>query len=426
MAWWSTTKDAVVHVKKQIATAWASFGNAGSTVDKNASAVAREYHRSLYLWTCINKIITTAAVSPLYVKTEKDRALTAYEAQVQAVLDNPNPQWTQADLIEYVTLSLATTMRAFILVIRGVGNTPIELWALDPTKVSVEYVANTTTIKSFSYQPGNTKQVFPVAEDGSSDIIFLQRNALNPCEASKSPAEVAVPAAEVFNRILQKAADIAGNASNITGVLSTATDVDQESVEKVRDRLDDFKTGGSSSGATMVTANAEWKFTRMTEEPGSIISTEIKDSLARDVCAVMGVPSQLVSIPGSQTYANYETAMLAFVTETIIPMYLKPLISELTRGLLRGNFQGSAQSKTASIWYDIDAWPALVRARLGLAETANKADMLSIDEQRELLGYPKLQDADAGALVPKVEKMRVERLKVEMAAGNAGLDEEPR
>lgn len=425
MAWWSTAKASVTHVvRKTIAVAAHTFGGSSGGLDKNAAAVAREYHRSLYLWACINRIVTTAAVPPLYITTTKERELTAFEQAVQGLLDQPNPQWTRTDLVEYVTLSLVTTMRAFILQIRGVGGVPLELWPLDPTKVTIDYVQGTTTIKSFTYQPGNTKQVYPVDADGTSDIIFLQRQALDGVSAAKSPAEVAVPAAEVFNRILQKAADIASNASNISGVLSSATDLDQSEVLKVKDKLDQFKTGGQQSGNTLVVANAEWKFARMSEEPDSILSIEIKDGLARDICAVLGVPTQLMGIPGSQTFANYETAMTAFVTETIIPMYLGPLVSELTRALLRGAAGVRGTRPDASIAFDIDAWPAMVKARLQLADTANKAEFLSIDEQRELLGYPKLTDADDGALVPKVEKMKLERLKVELSTGEpAGVNE---
>lgn len=425
MAWWSTTKTAVTHVRKSVSAAWASFGTTEGNVGKNAAAVAREFHRSLYLWACINKIVTTAAVPPFYIKTEKNRALTAYEQKVQALLDQPNPQWTRTDLVEYVTLSLATTMRAFILQIRGVGGVPLELWPLDPTKVTVDYVTGTTTIKSFTYQPGTNKVVYPVEPDGSSDIIFMQRPALDGTSAAKSPAEVAVPAAEVFNRILQKAADIAGNASNVTGVLSSATDLDQTEVTKVKDKLDEFKTGGAQSGNTLVIANAEWKFARLSEEPSSVLSVDIKDSLARDVCAIMGVPSQLMSIPGSQTYANYETAMKAMITETVIPMYLGPLVEELTRTLLRGSAAGREDRTAKSVVaFDIDAWPAMVLARLQLAEITNKADCLSIDEQRELLGYPALENEEDGKLVPKVEKLRLERLKIELAAGDpAGVNE---
>lgn len=424
MAWpWGKKAIAVATKVKEVAMGWTS-GGTGSDVSREAKAIAREYYRNMYLWVCVDKISTTAGVPPIYIKTEKERQLTAFEAKVQELLDNPNPQWTRAKLLEYLAICLATTSRAFVQVIRGVGAAPIELWPLNPLLVTVEYHEGTSTIKQFKYAPNaSSMKTFAVEADGSSDIIFIQRPALNSCDAAASPAEVAVPAAEVFNRILQKAADVAGNASNVTGVLSAEADIDQTQVNAVKAKLDEFKTGGRNSGDVLVVANAQWKFDRLTEDPSKILAVEIKDSLARDTCVVMGVPAQLVSIPGSQTYANYEMAMTAFITETIIPRYLGPITHEMTRGLLRTP-QAGAQSRTAFITFDIDAWPAVVRARLALAETANKADFLSFDEKRELLGYPKLDDKEAGEMVPAIEKLRIERLKAEAGIGEAaGVNE---
>lgn len=425
MAWpWGKKAVEVAAKVKSLALGWTTSGGAGTEVSHTGKAIAREYYRNMYLWVCVDKISTTAGVPPLYIKTEKDRQLNAYELKVQDLLDNPNPQWTRSKMLEYLSICLATTSRAFVQVIRGVGAAPIELWPLNPLLVTVEYYEGTSTVKQFKYSPNTSSmRTFPVEADGSSDIIFIQRPALNSCEAAPSPAEVAVPAAEVFNRILQKAADVAGNASNVTGVLSAEAEIDQTEVNKVKERLDDFKTGGRSSGDVLVIANAEWKFARLTEDPSKILAVEIKDSLARDTCVVMGVPAQLVSIPGSQTYANYEMAMTAFITETVIPRYLGPITHEMTRGLLRTPAAAVA-TRTAFVTFDIDAWPAVVRARLALAETANKADFLSIDEKRELLGYAKLEDIEAGAIVPQVEKLRLERLKIEVSAGDAsGVNE---
>jgi len=232
--WGKKAVNTVGRVVKHIGAALSMGGSVNGEVIHNAKAVAREYYRNMYLWFCVDKISTTAGVPPLYVKTEKDRALSAYELAVKKVLDNPNPQWTRSSMSEYLSICVATLSRAFILVIRGVGNTPLELWPLNPLWMQVEYIEGTTTVKLFRYTIGGMVKTYPVDENGDSEIIFIQRPSLNSCEAAASPAEVAVPAAEVFNRILQKAADVAGNASNVTGVLSSEADVDQTQVEKVK------------------------------------------------------------------------------------------------------------------------------------------------------------------------------------------------
>src|SRR4029077_17006791 len=121
-----------------------------------------------------------------------------------------------------------------------------------------------------------------------------------------SPAQVAVPAGEFFTRVMQRGADIVSRTANVTGVLSTETELDQGSVDTVSGKLREFQAGGIRSGDTLVLANAKWTFTRMSEDPSTILSAEVKDSLARDVVAMFGVPPQLVGIPGRDTYDNYQ------------------------------------------------------------------------------------------------------------------------
>jgi hypothetical protein len=54
----------------------------------------------------------------------------------------------------------------------------------------------------------------------------------------------------------------------------------------------------------LVTANAKWTLTKLTEDPSAALSTDIKNSLARDICSTFGVPSQLMGLRGSETAYN--------------------------------------------------------------------------------------------------------------------------
>ena len=40
----------------------------------------------------------------------------------------------------------------------------------------------------------------------------------------------------------------------------------------------------------------------------------------KDICEVLGVPTQLIGIEGSQTYANYEQTRAAFYEDRAIPL----------------------------------------------------------------------------------------------------------
>jgi len=61
----------------------------------------------------------------------------------------------------------------------------------------------------------------------------------------------------------------------------------------------------------------------------------------------------------------------------------------------------------------------MAAARLQLVDTATSAKMLTLNEQRALLGYPRYEDEDADVPIA-LEEMRVARLKAESGPGGIG------
>lgn len=387
---------------------WVDVSSGGSVaVDRTTVEMLEEYTRSIYLWRCVDLIAGVNGSVPLYVSTPEDRALTRQESELQTLLAKPNPQWTLAALMYFLAASLAVANRSYLKRVRGVAGKTLELWPIPADAVANRYVKGSEEIAGYEIQVGNKKEFYPVMPDGDCDIIYIARPFLNP-KADKSPAAVSAPPAEVFSRILQRCADIVNNSSNVTGVLSTEAEVGEPAIQKVKDKLMSFRTGGSQSGGTVVTGNAKWNFTRLSDDPTSALSVDIKDSLARDVAMTFGVPTQLVGLKGNDTYNNMNTARVSFLTETVLPGYTNIIISALAAMLCQG--------MNATIAPDLDALPAMAQARLALVETAAKADMLSINEQRELMGYPPYEDEMAD--IPRaLEAMRVARLNVEMGMG---------
>lgn len=391
----------------------ASTGNTAVMLDRTASAMLKEYHRALYLWRCVDMIGQMSGSVVLDVIPSTDRPLTSEEKQIQQLMLRPNPQWSAAQLQYWITSSLAVTNKAFIKRVRSdIDGSTLELWPVPPNEIVIVYVNGSQAIKHFEHHYGTgKKEIFKVAEDGDCDLIYVHRPWLSP-RSDSSPAAVAAPPAEVFTRILQRCADIVSNTSNITGVLSTEAEMAQKAVEQIKERLLRFKTGMIESGGTLVTANAKWQLTRLSEDPSMALSIEIKDSLARDVAAVFGVPTQLLGLPGQDTYNNLANARVGFLTETVLPGYVTLYTAVLNHSLMR--------ERDAIIEPNIEALPSLAQSRLQLVDAASRATMLTLNEQRALLGYARYNDEEADVPI-LLEQMRVARTKVEMgAASNFG------
>jgi len=385
----------------------AAFGDA-RPLDRTSAEMLREYVRNIYLWRSVDMIAQMSSAVALEVHSEGGQ-LSLVARQVAALMRRPNPQWTAAALQYFVAASLAITNRAFLKRVRGVGDITQELWPINANEVIVKYANGSKMIAGFEVTPANGREAefFPVSPDGTSDLIYIHRPVLNP-QSDRSPASIAAPPAEVFTRILQRCADIVSNSSNITGLLSTEADVLKPALQDMKDKLAQFKLRGPESGSTLISSKAKWSFTRLSEDPGNALSVAIKDSLARDVTMTFGVPSQLVALPGQDTYNNLALARIGFLTDTVLPGYINLYVAALNLALLMGD--------DAVIRPDISQLPAMVQGRLQMVETAVRATMLSVNEQRALLGYPPYDDPMANVPV-QVEELARKRLQVEIFGG---------
>jgi phage portal protein BeeE len=398
--------------------------NQSVALDRMSDQMLREYTRSIYLWRCVDMIGQMASSVPLSVEPESDRELTKEEQQVAALLQRPNPQWTGPAIQYFIAACLAVANKAYLLRVRGVSQVTLEMWPLLPNEVVINYGKGSRVIESFTVTTANGQgttvdpKKYPVdAETGDCDVMYIHRPALN-WQTDKSPAAVAMPPAEVFTRVLQRCADIVSNASNITGLLSTETEMTKTALQEIKDKLNQFKTGSKDSGGTVVAANAKWSLTRLSEDPASALSVEIKDSLARDVCMTFGVPTQLVGLPGTDTYNNLALARVGFLTDTVLPGYVNLYLAAATQQLLRDT--------KSVIAPDLETLPAMVAARNSMMEIAVKATMLSVNEQRALIGYPPFNGENADTPV-LLEELALKRLAIEAQGGNARniLDKQP-
>ena len=308
------------------------------SLDRASSEMLTQYVRSIYLWRCVDMIGQMSSSVALEVHNgDEDSGLDSRQQGVANVLARPNPQWTGAALQYFVAASLAVANRAFLKQVRGVsGNSPVilELWPINSNEVTIDYYDNSKVIAAFKRTTTKGVETYPVdPETGDCELIHINRPALNH-QTDKSPAAIAAAPAEVFTRILQRCADIVSNSSNITGLLSTEKELHQKVLDEVRAQLDRFKLTGKESGGTMIAANAKWSLTRLSEDPASALSVEIKDSLARDVCMTFGVPTQLVGIPGTDTYNNLINARVGFLTDTVLPGYINLYVAALNHALM--------------------------------------------------------------------------------------------
>ncbi|MEK4035633.1 phage portal protein [Methylocystis sp. IM2] len=157
------------------------------------------------------------------------------------------------------------------------------------------------------------------------------------------------------------------------------------SAARLKQELEENFSGADNAGRPLLLEGGlDWK--ALSLSPKDMDFAESKASAAREIALAFGVPPLLLGLPGDNTFSNYSEANRAFWRQTVLPL--------VTR--VQKSFQGWLQPGFAPFRFDYNAdrLEALAAERASEWERVGGAAFLTLDEQREALGYgPAPKDA---------------------------------
>jgi HK97 family phage portal protein len=112
-----------------------------------------------------------------------------------------------------------------------------------------------------------------------------------------------------------------------------------------------------------------------------------KHAAAREIALAFGVPPMLLSIPGDNTYSNYQEANRVFWRQSVLP-----LASRI--GCALTHWLAPAFGDGLMLAPDTDRVEALSADRSALWDRVSKAQFLTINEQRLATGYGAVDGGD--------------------------------
>jgi HK97 family phage portal protein len=126
----------------------------------------------------------------------------------------------------------------------------------------------------------------------------------------------------------------------------------------------------------------EWK--EMGLSPKDLDFNTGKNIAAREIAQAFGVPPVLIGIQGDSAFTSYKEARLHFWEDTVIP------IAEFIR-LEFSNWLSNRFNRSVEMIFDLESIHALISQRESLWSKISNADFLTINEKREILGYPPIK-----------------------------------
>lgn len=353
---------------------------------------AEGFSQNAVVNACVNKIASSiASVEPTLYQKKNGKLVKVEQHPLIDLMENPNPTQSGKEFFRYLVSYYLTGGNAYVFgngINPQVGKPkpPTELQLLNPGKVKIE-PGPALFPKQFEYKPDPIKPttVYPVEQvSGRSAVVqFKTFNPLNPWYGLP-PMLAAAYGIDIHNggnRWNKSLLDNDGRPSGALIVEGTdgkpATLTDDQYL-RVKEMVEAQYSGAGNAGRPLLLEGG-LKWQQMSTNPKDMDFLKAKDSSARDIGLVFGVPSQLLQIPGDSTFANYEQATLSFWTDTVIPLFCV-LLEGFNRWLtpLFGD--------DLYLWYDEDSIAALEPRRKEKFARITSANFMTIDEKRRALG----------------------------------------
>lgn len=322
------------------------------------------------------------------------------------LLDSPNLMQSGADLKIGWASSYLTMGESFLLKTQSSVNVaPAELWQARADRMYVKPGAQGIP-EFYELQANGTKKAFPVdPKTGRSQVVHTKtwnpRNDWRGCSPLRSAAnqiDQHTWAAEWNKNALQ-------NGGVPSGVFTAGKDdtgnpimLADDQRQRLEDDINDRMMGTENSRKILI-ADGGLEFTPMSFTAEDLSWLEGSRDAARIIALAVGVPGQLLGIPGDNTYSNYEQAELCFYEQTILPM-CRLWISMLTRCLI----PLYGDTRKLRLIVDEDAISALAPRRAEVWEKVAGCQFMTTNEQREAVGMEPLDgDQYDQVIVPSMQ-----------------------
>lgn len=355
--------------------------------DRNYEMFAREgYIKNVVGYKCVSMLARSASSVKLMIYDKKTNKKIENHP-LELLLNNPNPTQNGYEFFEslysYKLLSGNTYIQA-ILLDKNIFKNPKELFILRPDRMTIIIDNNSSIPYAYKYKVNNNEKIFYVDKiTGNAEILHIKNfnpindwYGLSPIEAASYSIDQHNEASKWNQSMLQNGARPSG-ALIVKGNGDDSAFLTNEQFTRLKKQLNEEFSGTENAGKPLLLEGGlEWM--EMSLSPSEMNFLEMKNSCARDIALAFGVPSQLLGIPGDNTYSNLMEARLSMWEETIIPM-IDNVVDALNKWLV------PMFNDNIALYYDKDKITALYSRQESYWNKIANANFLNDNEKKKLL-----------------------------------------
>jgi len=369
-------------------------GNSYSRRDNYDNYADDGYSQNAIVYRCVNEIANGAASIP-FKAFQGEQELEQHP--ILTLLKRPNPMQAGVEYFQslYSYLLISGNSYAQMSEVAGV---PRELYLLRPDRVKIK-PSKTASPSGYEYMLNgrvvHTYDADPVT--GVSEVKHIKM--WNPLDDfyGMSPIKAASVDIDNHNAVNKHNVSLLENGARPSGAIVFKPRNDRgmpiQLSDGQRQQLQDdlrMKFQGPKNAGRPLLLEGDFDWREMGLSPKDMDFLQQKHMAAKDIALCFGVPSQLIGIPDSQTYANVQEARLALYEETIIPL-AKRVESDFNEWI------SPMFGDDISVSYDFESIPAMTERRKRIYENVVQAvreGIISRNEARDRLGLEPITGGD--------------------------------
>jgi HK97 family phage portal protein len=345
------------------------------------------------IYGAVSLISDTISTLPVSAFVRRDGARIPFRP-TPAWVEKPDVDTTREAFYGAVIVSLLLDGNAFIRVFTSPSTGEvINMTVLNPHQVEVE-------------RNGLGRVMFRLLNEdrllSSDEVIFIPDvvrpghiRGVSRVEALKENFGLAIA-------LQNYAAKFFGSGTQTSGVIEFPGNLTAEQAKSMQEAFDSRHKGwGRAHRTAIISGGAKYVPTSVENDKAQFLDS--RRLAVEDVARAFNIPSNLLNLPGSNTYASVEQNNLAFVTHTI-----RPIVQKL-ESAFSPLMQRTPGGENAFIKFNIDGLlRADINSRMSAYSTGLQSGFLTINDVRRLEDLRPINDPSADTVRVPLANVNVE------------------
>jgi len=337
-----------------------------------------------WLFQVVNRIATSVAEVEwnLYQRTSADeRTLLPITHPAMELWNRPSPFYTNDELVETTSQHLELTGEGWwILVPSIVGGPPVEIWPVRPDRMT-PMKDRKQYVSGYIYRFEDTEQIFE-----PDAVVFLRMPSPLDPHRGAGPVQSLLVDIDSEQAAREWTRNFFRNDAAPGGIIELDQTLDDAQWSQFVERWREQHAGVANAHRVAVIERGKWADRKITQRE---MQFEQLRRLNRDVIlGAFGVHASIMGISENVNRANAEAAEVHYARHVIRPRLRR------IRAVLNEQI---APMFADGIEYDfVDPVPADQAHSLTVAVAGFEKGILKLNESRDLLGFPAVEDEDGG------------------------------